>query len=105
MAALSRYCINARDSNCDSIMSSEKDRCKTCQGKKVVRERKILEVHIDRGMKDGQKITFHGEGDQEPNVKPGDIIIILDESPHSIFRRDGMDLYMTMVSSLRVSRQ
>ncbi|KXJ20269.1 DnaJ-like subfamily A member 1 [Exaiptasia diaphana] len=74
----------------------EKDRCKTCQGKKVVRERKILEVHIDRGMRDGQRITFHGEGDQEPNVKPGDIIIVLDESPHSIFKRDGMDLYMTM---------
>ena len=33
-------------------------------GKKVVRERKILEVHIDKGMKDGQKITFSGEGDQ-----------------------------------------
>lgn len=24
-------------------------RCKTCQGKKVNRERKILEVHIDKG--------------------------------------------------------
>ena len=24
-------------------------RCKTCQGKKVVRERKILEVHVDKG--------------------------------------------------------
>ena len=33
-------------------------------GKKVVRERKILEVHITKGMKDGQKITFSGEGDQ-----------------------------------------
>ncbi len=26
-----------------------KDRCKTCQGRKIVRERKILEVHIDKG--------------------------------------------------------
>ena len=24
-------------------------RCKTCLGKKVIRERKILEVHIDKG--------------------------------------------------------
>ena len=30
----------------------------------MVRERKILEVHITKGMKDGQKITFSGEGDQ-----------------------------------------
>ena len=27
-----------------------KDRCKTCQGRKIVRERKILEVHIDKGL-------------------------------------------------------
>lgn len=81
----------------------EKDRCKTCHGKKVVRERKILEVHVDRGMRDGQKITFHGEGDQDPNVKPGDIIIILDEQPHTLFKRDGMDLYMVMVSVYKIS--
>ena len=29
---------------------SAKDRCKNCQGRKTVRERKILEVHIDKGM-------------------------------------------------------
>lgn len=39
-----------------------KDRCKQCQGKKVVRDRKILEVHVDKGMVDGQKIVFNGEG-------------------------------------------
>jgi DnaJ family protein A protein 1 len=81
----------------------EKDRCKTCQGKKVVRERKILQVHIDKGMKDGQKITFHGDGDQEPNVKPGDIVIILDETEHPIFKRDGLDLHYSMVSSMSIA--
>ncbi len=39
-------------------------RCKRCSGRKVVRERKILEVSVDKGMEDGQKITFSGEGDQ-----------------------------------------
>uniref|UniRef100_M3XYP6 DnaJ homolog subfamily A member 1 n=1 Tax=Mustela putorius furo TaxID=9669 RepID=M3XYP6_MUSPF len=58
---------------------SPKDRCKSCNGRKIVREKKILEVHIDKGMKDGQKITFHGEGDQEPGLEPGDIIIVLDQ--------------------------
>ena len=27
-----------------------KDRCKECQGRKINRERKVLEVHIDKGM-------------------------------------------------------
>ena len=43
---------------------NEKDRCKECKGKKVTSETKILEVHVDKGMRDGQKIPFRGEGDQ-----------------------------------------
>ncbi|XP_061190149.1 dnaJ homolog subfamily A member 4-like [Saccostrea echinata] len=73
-----------------------KHRCKTCLGKKVNRERKILEVHIDKGMKDGENIRFAGEGDQEPGLEPGDIIIVLDEKPHDVFQRRGQDLVMTM---------
>jgi DnaJ-class molecular chaperone len=39
-------------------------RCKKCNGRTVNRKRKILEVQIDKGMKeDGQKITFGGKGD------------------------------------------
>ncbi|CAF3790686.1 unnamed protein product [Rotaria magnacalcarata] len=40
-----------------------KDKCKTCDGKKIVRERKIIEVHIDKG----------------EVIKPGDIKCILNE--------------------------
>ncbi|KFR05149.1 DnaJ subfamily A member 1, partial [Nipponia nippon] len=75
---------------------SPKDRCKSCTGRKIVREKKILEVHIDKGMKDGQKITFHGEGDQEPGLEPGDIIIVLDQKDHPTLTRQGEDLVMCM---------
>lgn len=71
---------------------NEKDRCKQCLGKKIVGEKKILEVFIDKGMKNGQQISFAGEGDQAPNIIPGDIIIALNQKPHSTFRRDGDDL-------------
>lgn len=69
-------------------------RCKKCNGKKVTRERKILEVSVDKGMEDGQKITFSSEGDQEPGMEPGDIIIVLDEKEHPTFKRNGVDLIM-----------
>jgi DnaJ family protein A protein 1 len=71
-------------------------RCKKCNGRKVNRERKILEVSVDKGMQDGQKITFTGEGDQEPGLEPGDIIIVLDEKKHAAFDRTGTDLLMKM---------
>lgn len=81
-----------------------KDRCKTCDGKKVVRDRKILEVNVDKGMEDGQKILFNGEGDQEPNIEPGDIVIVLDEQEDPTFKRIGCDLSLrvelTLVESL-----
>ena len=77
-----------------------KDMCKTCQGRKIVQERKILEVHIDKGMEDGQKISFYGEGDQSPGLEPGDIVIILEEREHATFRRKDMDLYLKMDVSL-----
>lgn len=43
----------------------EKDRCKTCRGEKTLTEKKMLEVVVQRGMYDGQKMYFRGEGDQE----------------------------------------
>lgn len=73
-----------------------KDRCENCSGAKVTREKKIIEVHVEKGMKDGQKILFHGEGDQEPELEPGDVIIVLDQKDHSVFQRRGHDLIMKM---------
>nr|AKH40961.1 type I heat shock protein 40 [Artemia franciscana] len=74
-----------------------KDKCKNCEGKKIIREKKILEVHVDPGMVDGQKITFSGEGDQEPGLEPGDIIIVLDEKEHAMYKRvDRSDLLTVM---------
>merc|ERR1712117_168115 len=80
-----------------------KHRCKTCNGRKVTRERKILEVSVEKGMEDGQKITFTSEGDQEPGLEPGDIIIVLDEKEHPVFKRSGIDLIMKMQITLSES--
>lgn len=52
----------------------------------MVKEKKILDVHIDKGMVSGQKITFRGEGDQCPGMESGDIIIILNEKEHNFFK-------------------
>lgn len=73
-----------------------KDRCKHCQGRKTIKDRKILEVHVDAGMNDGQKIIFNGEGDQEPGYEPGNIIVVLDEKEHAVFKRSGNDLFLRM---------
>jgi DnaJ family protein A protein 2 len=73
---------------------NDSDICGTCKGKKFNNERKILEVHIDKGMRDGQKIKFAGEGDQEPGVEPGDVVLVLKCREHPVFIRKGTDLAM-----------
>lgn len=50
-------------------------------------------------MKNGQKITFHCEGDQEPVLKPGDSIIVLDRKDHAVFTQ-GEDLFLWMGTQL-----
>jgi len=45
-------------------------------------------------MKDGQQIRFSSEGDQEPGIEPGDIIVVLDEQKHGVFKRRGHDLFI-----------
>uniref|UniRef100_A0A3B3DZM4 DnaJ heat shock protein family (Hsp40) member A4 n=1 Tax=Oryzias melastigma TaxID=30732 RepID=A0A3B3DZM4_ORYME len=89
-------CANCKDCQGQGEKFSSKDRCKNCNGHKVERKKKILEVHIDKGMKDGQKITFQGEGDQEPGLEPGDVIIVLDQKEHPVFQRQDNDLIMKM---------
>jgi DnaJ family protein A protein 2 len=44
---------------------NEKDRCKQCNGKKTIKQKKTIEVHVDKGMHDSQKITHRGESNQE----------------------------------------
>jgi len=71
-----------------------KYRCKKCNGEKVVAEKEIVEVSIDKGMKSGQKVTIYGKGEQLPGVQPGDLIVVLEEvrEPEERFVRQGQDL-------------
>jgi len=72
----------------------DEDKCKDCKGKKVVKEKKILQVYIDRGMRHEQKIVFSGEADEAPGLEAGDIIFLISEKKHDIFKRHGDDLIM-----------
>jgi DnaJ family protein A protein 2 len=78
------------------------DLCGKCQGKKTIKEKKILEVHIEKGMKKGDHIRFNGEGDQIPGVKlSGDILLVIAQKPHDMFRRVGSHLIMQHDISLQ----
>eukprot|EP01064_Diplonema_japonicum_P028499 TRINITY_DN437_c9_g1_i1.p1 TRINITY_DN437_c9_g1~~TRINITY_DN437_c9_g1_i1.p1 ORF type:complete len:411 (+),score=122.96 TRINITY_DN437_c9_g1_i1:38-1270(+) len=69
--------------------------CKSCHGKQIVKDRKILEVFIEKGMKRGDHVAFEGEGDQIPGVRlSGNILIVLGHKPHAFFQRRGRHLFI-----------
>jgi len=56
-------------------ISSDK-KCKKCDGSKIERIQKKIEIEIKKGMQDGEEFRFENEGDQAPNVVPGDVMFI-----------------------------
>lgn len=76
-------------------------RCQTtgCSMSGLVKKKETIEVHIDPGMMDGQKITFSGKADEEYGKTTGDVVIIIDEQPakgRENLQRKGMDLITKM---------
>ncbi|KAH8421330.1 hypothetical protein KR009_001981 [Drosophila setifemur] len=65
------------------------------------REDKVLHIDVRPGWKAGTKITFRKEGDQLPNRIPADIVFVIRDKPHPIFRREGSDLLYTANISLK----
>ncbi|KKF96103.1 Mitochondrial protein import protein mas5 [Ceratocystis platani] len=87
-----RFQAVCTDCNGEGETVQDKDRCKQCNGKKTVVDRKVLHVHIDRGVRNGTKIEFRGEGDQAPGIEVGDVIFEIEQKPHARFTRKDDDL-------------
>nr|ACN27029.1 unknown [Zea mays] len=60
----------------------------------------ILTIQVKAGWKKGTRITFPDKGNEAPNMKPADIVFIIDEKPHDVFTREGNDLVVTEKISL-----
>jgi len=90
---IQRFQALCPDCNGEGEIIPQKDKCKECNGKKVTNERKVLNVHVDKGMQEGQRITFAGEADQAPNTVAGDVIFVIETKEHPRFQRKGDDLF------------
>uniref|UniRef100_A0A803NDP2 CR-type domain-containing protein n=1 Tax=Chenopodium quinoa TaxID=63459 RepID=A0A803NDP2_CHEQI len=79
---------------------NDKYRCPQCKGEKVVQEKKVLEVVVEKGMQHGQKITFPGEADEAPDTVTGDIVFVLEQKDRPKFKRKGEYLFYEHTLSL-----
>lgn len=68
-------------------------------GRPTVKE-EILIIGIKAGWKKGTKITFPEKGNEQRNMTPSDLVFIVDERTHGVFKRDGNDLIATQKITL-----
>jgi DnaJ family protein A protein 2 len=78
--------------------------CPDCEGQgntaATKSERKVLEVHIEKGMAHNSKVTFRNMADEIPGMEAGDVNFIIQEKDHELFKRKGADLLVTREISL-----
>ncbi|ONK59431.1 uncharacterized protein A4U43_C08F6360 [Asparagus officinalis] len=67
---------------------------------RLVPESEILTVDVKPGWKKGTKITFPDKGNEQQGQLPADLIFVIDEKPHGLYKRDGNDLIIEQKISL-----
>ncbi len=71
-----------------------KSPCQKCRGSGLERENRKLTVTIPAGIDNGERIALRGQGCDGQNGGPaGDLIIEVTVREHSIFERDGVNIF------------
>lgn len=78
--------------------------CQSCHGAGRVEQERNLSVTIPPGVEDGTRIRLTGEGEAGMRGGPsGDLYIFLSVQPHSLFQRDGADLFCRVPIAMPVA--
>ena len=73
------------------------DPYKTCNGTGQVREQRQIALNVPAGVDTGSKLRLSGQGERAPGGgTPGDLILTFKVSPHHFFKRDGLDIHVTV---------
>ena len=75
--------------------------CSECLSTGLKKETKILEAILLPGTRNGEKLVFRGEGEQQHvGEEPGDVIVLVKQEPHPHFQRQSTHLFYKASVSL-----
>lgn len=78
---------------CRGLGEIVSDPCPTCKGEGRVEATETISVDIPAGVQEGNYIPIPGKGHVGPRGGPaGDLIIVIEETPHPVFERHGDDV-------------
>ncbi|MNJ93015.1 Chaperone protein DnaJ [compost metagenome] len=65
-------------------------KCGACHGEGTVRGEETITINIPAGVSEGMQLSMAGKGNAAPNGGvPGDLIILIEETPHETLKREG----------------
>jgi molecular chaperone DnaJ len=71
--------------------------CPSCDGRGTVRQSRKIQINVPEGVDTGSKVRLSGQGERgRDGGKPGDLIITFRVQPHRFFRRDGLNIHVTV---------
>jgi molecular chaperone DnaJ len=86
--------------NCNGEGRVIKEPCQTCHGDGRAQGEATIKVNIPAGVSEGNYIPLRGEGNAgRRGGPPGDIIVVIEEEPHSVFVRNGNDVILDLLVS------
>lgn len=65
------------------------------------KEDKLVNIAIKPGWKSGTRVTFQKEGDQTHGKIPADIVFVIRDKPHQLYKREGSDIRYTARLTLK----
>ena len=82
---------------CGGTGYQRQTRCSTCVGEQVETQTELLTVNVPAGLADSARIRVSGKGHVgRHGGANGDLYITVHVEPHSLFRREGDDLHLTV---------
>ncbi len=77
------------------------EKCTKCYGEGIIKDHEIIEINIPAGVTEGIQLTVTGKGNaaRRGGIN-GDLIILIEETPHPELVRDGKDLVYSLYLSM-----
>ena len=77
----------------------EHNKCEVCNGNGFVNKEKTIPIPLKNGLANGFKLQLDGKGHHFKNQKT-DLIVVINEEPHKLFKRKGTDLFVEVTLKL-----
>lgn len=87
----------------DDLYNGTTKKMKITRKRGMGSEEKILSVNIKPGWKAGTKVTYAGEGDQQMDGSVQDVVFVIEEKPHPVYKRNGDNLEADVKLSFKES--